>query len=112
MSQVAEILILSIGQEFTNKPGARNDDEGKHSGEKFLSELLLPRFAEALENDQILHIDLDGTEGYATSFLEEAFGGLARKYEPPLVIEHLEFKSEDEPLLIEEIRTYILQARG
>jgi hypothetical protein len=59
-----------------------------------------------------LLIDLDDAEGYATSFLEEAFGGLARKYGAKAVLELLSFKSEDEPLLVDEIILYINDANA
>jgi hypothetical protein len=54
---------------------------------------------------------LDDTAGYATSFLEAAFGGLAREYPIDEVLATLEFTSADEPYLPEEIREYIKEAR-
>lgn len=111
MSALAETINISLADQFANTPGARNIDEGAFSGEAFLNKVLLPRFNEALESDCVLFIDLDNTEGYATSFLEEAFGGLARKFDINLVLKHIDFKSDDEPLLIEEIKTYIKEAK-
>jgi hypothetical protein len=55
-------------------------------------------------------VDLDGTMGYATSFLEEAFGGLARKHPDEEVLNHLRFCSKDEPYLIDELTQYIKEA--
>jgi hypothetical protein len=104
-------LLLSIANEFSETPGPRSRVEGDFSGELFLEELLLPRYAQALAQKTALTIDLDGTEGYATSFLESAFGGLARSYEPEQVLKTINFKSEDEPYLIEEIKKYIGEAR-
>lgn len=106
----ATIETLIIAKEFTPAPGARNVDEGAYSGEEFLTQLLRPRFEKAIQEDFTILIDLDNTEGYATSFLEEAFGGLARIYGSQKVLDHLEFKSEDEPLLIDEIKMYIQEA--
>lgn len=113
MSQVMEMasLTIVIADEFANTPGSRNIDEGQFSGEEFLQKSLLPKFKQALSENCKLLIDLDRTEGYATSFLEEAFGGLARLYESKTVLKVLEFKSDDEPLLIEEIITYIKEAK-
>ena len=48
--------------------------------------------------------------GYPTSFLEEDFGGLDRKYDPNDVLQMLFFISDDEPSLIEEIESYIKNA--
>jgi hypothetical protein len=91
-------LNLSIQREFTDTPGPRHED------------LLLDRFQQALDQDCVLIVDLDGTEGYATSFLESAFGGLARRYGPQEVLAHIEFKSDDEPFLVKEIEKYIAEA--
>jgi STAS-like domain of unknown function (DUF4325) len=112
MAAVAEQIIISIAKDFTRTPGARNIDEGAYSGEEFLDKILLPKFLEAIKEKCVLFIDLDDTEGYATSFLEEAFGGLARKYDSQQVLDHIDFKSNDEPLLIEEIKLYIKEAKG
>jgi len=59
-----------------------------------------------------LLVDLDGGYGYATSFLEEAFGGLARLHGSEGVSKTLIFRSEEEPYLIEAIARFIKEARG
>lgn len=109
--KVENKIIIRIAEEFDNAPGARNIDEGSFSGEEFLQNKLLPAFKDAKFKECKLLIDLDNTEGYATSFLEEAFGGLARIYGENEVLKILEFKSIDEPLLIEEIKAYIKEAK-
>jgi STAS-like domain of unknown function (DUF4325) len=101
---------LSVADEFTTTPGPRSRDEGEFSGEQFLTELLLPRFQTAEKAREELLIDLDRTEGYANSFLEAAFGGLAREVGEENVQRVLKFKSDDEPFLIEEISKYIKEA--
>lgn len=55
---------------------------------------------------------MDGVAGYATSFLEAAFGGLAREFPIEEVVETINFKSDEEPYLIKEIQQYIREARG
>lgn len=112
MATLKNTIRLSLAELFTETPGSRNVYEGAYSGEEFLNKILLPNFIKALGANSLLYIDLDNTEGFATSFLEEAFGGLARKYDSETVLEHLDFKSDDEPLLIEEIKTYIREAKG
>lgn len=104
--------IIVIAKDFTSTPGARNVDEGEFSGEEFLAKVLKPRFDNALKLNHKLVIDLDNTEGYATSFLEQAFGGLSRIYGKEKVLKYLEFKSDDEPLLIDEIKMYIAEANA
>lgn len=112
MPQITEHITIRIAKEFDDAPGARNIDEGSCSGEEFLNNALLPAYERAKQQGYNLLIDLDDTEGYATSFLEEAFGGLARKFGPKEILQILEFKSDDEPLLIEEIKSYIIEANN
>ena len=92
-------MIIRIATDFTETPGARYRNEGDFSGEEFRESLLEPRFLEAKSKGEQLTIDLDGGYGYPTSFLEEAFGGLA--------VATLVFISRDEPSLIDEIQEYI-----
>lgn len=99
-----------IAKDFTDTPGPRRREEGDGSGEQFLAECLLPKYETARSRGTNLWIDLDGTEGYATSFLEEAFGGLARRFGSEPVLATLKFKSDDQKYLPEEIRTYIREA--
>jgi hypothetical protein len=47
--------------------------------------------------------------GYATSFLEEAFGGLARETQDPAVL-NIRLISDEEPSLIEKILQYMKAA--
>lgn len=107
----AASLRISVALEFSETPGPRAPNEGKFSGEEFLSKLLLPKFDRAVSDKCKLLIDLDGAEGYATSFLESAFGGLARERDQDLVLKVLEFKCDDEPYLEDEIKRYVRQAR-
>ena len=80
---------LHIAAEFSDVPGPRSRQEGEWSGEEFRDKLLLPKFREAEKTGDKLLVDLDGGCGYATSFLEEAFGGLARVYSPERVLKVL-----------------------
>lgn len=107
----ATLLKISIAKDYSDTPGPRAKDEGEFSGQEFLEKLLLPAFEQARSERGGLLIDLDGTEGYATSFLEAAFGELARKYPSAEVLSILSFKSDDEPYLIDEIKKYISEAR-
>jgi hypothetical protein len=103
---------LSIKDEYTNLPGPRYIKQGPHSGEDFRNTLLEPRFQEAVRRGEPLVIDLDGGYGYGTSFLEEAFGGLARLHGTEPVLKVLEFKSVEEPYLVQDIKRYIRECRG
>ena len=100
-------MIITISTDFSDTPGARYKSEGKFSGEEFRETLLVPKFCEAVESGKKLTINLDGSYGYPTSFLEEAFGGLSRIYGAKAVLKILEFISHDEPSLVQEILGYI-----
>jgi len=104
-------MLIDIPKEFSTIPGPRVRKQGPNSGEDFREKLLKPRFLQAQREDRSLVIRLDGTQyGYPTSFLEEAFGGLAREMGIEEVQARLVFESTREPMLEEEIRHYIRHA--
>jgi len=70
---------INIANDFTISPGGRYRKDGDHSGEEFCDDYLLPRVKEAITEAAAVTVDLDGTIGYGSSFLDEAFGGLQRK---------------------------------
>lgn len=105
-----EPLELSIAKAFSKTPGSRYKSESKFSGEEFREEVLKELFEKAVEQDTQLIVNLDGTQGYATSFLEEAFGGLAREFGSEAVLKHLVFVSNEEGYLKEEIVKYVKDA--
>jgi hypothetical protein len=98
--------------DFSKTPGSRYRDEGKkaHSGQEFREDILEPKFREAMERQSKILVDLDGTIGYGTSWLEEVFGGLARTFGYQKVLDMIDFKSEEEDYLIEDIKEYIKDA--
>jgi hypothetical protein len=106
------VLEIRIKQQFPHPPGPRYKRQGRGSGEEFRQELLLPLFDQAVKNGEQVTVYLDGAEfGYPTSFIEEAFGGLARLRGIEAVQSTLRFVSRDEPLLEREIRHYIRHAQ-
>jgi STAS-like domain of unknown function (DUF4325) len=104
-------ISLNIAREFSRRPGPRFVHEGKFSGEEFREKLLKKRFEQAYKAGAKLHVDLDGVYGYAPSFLEEAFGGLVRQYDPQTVRDTIILKADEQPLLIERILGYLRDAR-
>lgn len=60
-------------------PGGRFVSDGPFSGEWFREEMLRPALSAADSQGDRVIVILDGTSGYGSSFLEEAFGGLIRK---------------------------------
>ncbi len=105
-------MTLNIAKEFSVTPGPRTAKEGSFSAEIFLNTILRAAFKNALDNSEILTVNLDGTAGFATSFLEESFGGLQRENPSIKVEKHLNFISEEEPYLIDEIYEYTSNARS
>lgn len=102
-------IVIKISTEYTKTPGGRHVKEGKFSGEDFRIKLLKPKFLEAINNNVDLVVDLDGGYGYAPSFLEEAFGGLARELKNPKILK-INIISNEEPKLISDIYGYIKSA--
>jgi len=96
-------VTINIARQFSRFPAGRYRADGPYSGEEFRERLLRP----ALQNGADLIIDLDGTVGFGSSFLEEAFGGLARAgFSREELRRRIRFTSED-PSLIEEVSGYI-----
>lgn len=102
---------ITISKDFTETPGGRYICEGPFSGEEFRENILKQKYEECRNKKNKLLVDLDGGYGYATSFLEESFGGLARIYEPSEILETLVIKSNDEEELVDEISKYIREGR-
>lgn len=106
-----DTINIKIAEDYTKTPGVREEIEGDFPGEKFLASILHPKFKQALEEKKKLYVDLDGTAGYATSFLESAFGGLCRIYkDPKIILENIILKSDDDPFLVDDIKEYIKDA--
>jgi hypothetical protein len=104
--------VLSVAQAYTRTPGPRYESEGTCSGARFRHEVLVNALNEALADGETLLVDLDGTAGYGTAFLEEAFGGLVRveRFSVGILCNTIVVKSDEEPYLIEEIWQYITEA--
>jgi hypothetical protein len=95
--------IINIAKDFSKYPAGRFITDGEYSGEQFREDILIP----ALENEDTIIIELDGTLGYGSSFLDEAFGGLIRKgYTDTQLHEKIQFKTTNERT-ISDINKYI-----
>lgn len=102
-------MTFSIARNFTETPGPRFRRQGPFSGELFRGKLL-----ELLRrvDGQIL-IDLDGTRGFGSSFLDEAFGGLimSEGLTKDDVLRRFRFKSDADPSYVVQIMESIDRAR-
>lgn len=101
------MIILKVSEDFTKTPGGRYKKEGKFSGEEFRTVHLLPKYKLAQECGEKLQVDLDGCYGFAISFIEETFGGLARELKSRDILKNIIIISKDEPGLINDIKEYV-----
>lgn len=99
--------IVNVAKDFTRFPSGRYKRNGQTSGEAFREQFLeLP-----IQNREKITIELDGTIGYGSSFLEEAFGGLVRSVQiRPDELNGLMTLVSDDVALLDEIWGYIQDA--
>jgi|SRR3989338_3360188 len=98
------MITVNIAKDFTRYPSGRLKKNGATSGEGFRELFLEPHLS---KGEKVL-VEFDGTIGYGSSFLDEAFGGLVRKLRIPQseLSENLLLKSSD-PSIEAEVRQYI-----
>jgi hypothetical protein len=96
---------INIADDFSDAPGARYIKDGPASGELFYERLLKPKFESAVEENSKLLVDLDGTFGYATSFISEAFGHLSRDFTSEQVLKIIIIKSEED----EAVKEFVIK---
>lgn len=101
---------ITIVNDFSKTPGGRKIEEGAFSGEAFLKDVLLPKYKDAVSNDEKLEIDFDGTFGYSPSFLDESFGGLVRKIKEKGILNNIEIESKDDLTLERRIKECVEEA--
>ena len=82
--------------DYSQSPGPRYCIQGADSGEDFYHKELNHLFTEAYKEGAKLYITLDGADGYASSFLDEAFGNLVYDFSAAVVSDYLEIISNDE----------------
>ena len=102
-------MILKIATQFAKACGGRKRTDGSCSAEEFYEDCFKPIFKMSLDKDEDLTVDLDGTAGYASSFLDESFGRLTLDLDFTVdeINKRLHLISTEEPELIDEIRTSI-----
>jgi hypothetical protein len=71
--------LINIAKDFSRTPGGRFKTDGPFSGQLLRDGFLAPALMAARKDGGRLVVILDGTRGYLSSFLEEAFGGLVRE---------------------------------
>lgn len=94
--------VINVAKDFSRAPAGRYISDGPNSGERFRNQILVP----ALNGGGMVTLELDGTRGYGSSFLEEAFGGLIRLgFKSADLLRLIVFKTSD-PSLVSEIKSY------
>lgn len=88
---------ISVASDFSEYPALRHCNLSDDSGEDFYHSVLNKAFKEAFENKHTLIVNLDGTDGYASSFLDEAFGNLVYDFALENVKNTLEIISLQQP---------------
>lgn len=102
---------LSIAKDFSPTPGGRFRRHGRFSGEEFREDFLLPAVANAQQRGEVLSVSFDNVAGLPSSFLEEAFGGLVRRFGKS-ALEIIEPTAHEASLLpyVELARRYMREA--
>ncbi|MDR1847381.1 MAG: STAS-like domain-containing protein [Bacteroidales bacterium] len=95
--------------DYSKSPGPRYCRQGDDSGEDFYHKVLNEKFKNAFEQKLELEVNLDGPDGYASSFLDEAFGNLVFDFGLENVQSRIIIVSNEEPEWIEMIEkeTYV-----
>ena len=88
---------ISVLNDFSEFPGLRHCNISDKSGEEFYHSVLNHAFKQACEKNEKLVVYLDDTAGYASSFLDEAFGNLVYDFSLSIVKKHIEIISVQEP---------------
>lgn len=101
------MIYINIAKDFSDSPGGRYSKEGSFSGEAFRTQILKPKFLEAIKKNEKLEINMDGCFGYPSSFIDESFGGLARELNDFNILDRINIISNDEPGLIKYIEKCI-----
>lgn len=102
---------IKIATDYSDTPLGRFPEDGRFNGETFRDSILRP----ALDAHDRVIVDIDDVEGYGSSFLEEAFGGLVRKgyFSSADLHQKLEiaYKDRDFKLYHDQVWKYIDEAR-
>lgn len=103
-----KVITIKVLKDFSESPGPRYENQGPDSGEKFYHDLLNGSFAQALNEDCKLVLDLDGTDGYMSSFLDEAIGNLVYDFGADIVKNRLVIVSNEEPVWKDVVENQVI----
>lgn len=89
-------IIINV-KDFSTSPGPRYVKQGEDSGELFYHQKLNPSFIQVVHSDKKIVVNLDGVDGYMSSFLDEAFGNLVFDFGLETIKDKISFISTEEP---------------
>lgn len=97
-------MTINVARDFTRYPSGRYRADSRFSGQRFRDDFIIPALQ---KNDKVI-VELDGTLGYGSSFLDEAFGGLARLglFAKDVLLAKLILRTDD-PILKAEVMGYL-----
>jgi hypothetical protein len=92
---------IDIGNDFSDTPWGRYDEDGPFNGSAFRDNVLIPE----LKANDAVEVRIDTVEGFGSSFLEEAFGGIIREghFTKDELLKKLRIRCDDE-----EFSSYVL----
>lgn len=102
------IVKIDLAADFSAHPFGRYPIHGPVNGQRFRQDVLLP----ALGRGEMVVVDIDGTTGLSSSFLDEAFAGLVRMgaVTRESFFDRIKIKSARDPSYIEDIAEYVGEA--
>lgn len=106
------MIYIKISNDFSDTPGGRLKEEGEFSGELFRDTILIEKYEEAEKTNSVLEIDFDDCYGVGTSFLEEAFGGLVRKYHKHNILQRLKIIATEDETIPDNIKKFVERAEA
>jgi STAS-like domain of unknown function (DUF4325) len=85
------VKTINIAADFSPVVSGRKLADGPYSGERFRLEFMLP----ALNNYDLVIVNLDDVLGYSVAFLDDAFGGLVEidRIDTSILLEKLMIQS-------------------
>ena len=102
-----DVIRYLFAKEYTKFPGGRFIDLGPYSGEDFRDKVL----REKLKSGKTIEIDATGVvTSFSPSFLDEAFGEIAKEYGIENFTQKIKLFSDDNPGLSEKMMYYAKRA--
>lgn len=101
---------INVATDFYKRPAGRFKKDGSYSGEAFRDDVLTPKLKALSENERLI-IDFSEVSMSASSFLEEAFGGLVRGGFTSRELEQkIKIVAHNNPAIPEKVWEYIRSA--